>query len=256
MNAIGKPHTTSTTSTTTQFQLKTKNVFLTYPQCDVPLQGLMAFLSKLGPTYIVVSSELHEDGSLHRHAYMQFDKPIRTRDKRYFDFNGFHPNIQGARNPSAVLSYVKKGGDFLENGVWLDQSKAGKKESLSENEIMSKAKECDFAQFLCWASVNKVQYAKDIWTAVRHVDVNTITSDEGLSRIMDPRFKRLLMNIQPTLNTDYRPIVMVGASGIGKTNIAKLWAPKPCLFVNHIDILKEFKAGYHKSIIFFPFYAP
>jgi len=250
MNGTRISPTTTTSTTNQQFQFKSKNVFLTYPKCDVPLPNLLAFLSEFGPSYIVVASELHEDGTLHRHAYMQFNEPFRTRDKRNFDFNGFHPNIQGARNPSAVLSYVKKGGDFLEDGVWVDKSKASKKESVSEEDILSKAKESDFAQFLCWASVNKVQYAKDIWTAVRHVDVNTITSDEGLCKILDPRFKRLLMNIQPTLNTDFRPIVMVGASGIGKTNIAKIWAPKPCLFVNHIDVLKEFKAGYHKSIIF------
>jgi len=235
-----------------QFQIKSKNLFLTYPKCSVPLSGLLARLRELCPSanYYCVSSEKHESGELHRHAYLQFKSDFRTRDKRYFDVDSYHPNIQGARNTEATLAYVKKDNDFIEHGLWTPPIKKVSKESVSTECVRSNALEMSFPDFLIWCSVNKVMYAKDIWTSIRHVDVNTITSDEGLSRIMDPRFKRLLMNMQDTFANDFRPIVMVGASGIGKTNIAKIWAPKPCLFVSHIDTLKEFKAGYHKSIIF------
>jgi len=42
----------------------------------------------------------------------------------------------------------------------------------------------------------------------------------------------------------------VGPAGCGKTTIAIQYATKPSLFVTHMDILKQFKPGFHKSIIF------
>lgn len=45
-------------------------------------------------------------------------------------------------------------------------------------------------------------------------------------------------------------IVIVGASGIGKTTYAIKHAAKPSLLISHIDQLKKFKPGHHKSIIF------
>lgn len=43
---------------------------------------------------------------------------------------------------------------------------------------------------------------------------------------------------------------MVGPTGCGKTSWAKRVAPKPALWVRHIDVLREFREGYHQSIIF------
>lgn len=45
-------------------------------------------------------------------------------------------------------------------------------------------------------------------------------------------------------------IVITGASGIGKTTYAIKHAPKPSLLVSHIDQLRRFRPGHHKSIIF------
>lgn len=42
----------------------------------------------------------------------------------------------------------------------------------------------------------------------------------------------------------------MGAAGCGKTTIAQQFASKPALFVTHMDILKQFKPDFHKSIIF------
>lgn len=229
------------------FQLNSKNVFLTYPKCNIPLSVLLAFLiTTVNPDYAVVSSEKHEDGSLHRHALLQFQKPFRTRSETVFDCQGFHPNIQSARNPSATDKYVKKDGDFVEHGSFMGKAE---KEPVDELEITAKAGELELGPFLVWASVNRVMYARDIWIALRQVDTHTITDNEGLHNELDPAFMKLLADRHPQL-PKYKAIVLVGASGIGKTTWAKLKAPKPCLFVNHTDTLKEFRAGYHKSIIF------
>lgn len=234
----------------TRFQLNTKHVFLTYPQCDLSVSGLLARLKELCPNanYYCVSSERHESGELHRHAIMQFAEPFRTRDQRYFDVSNFHPNLQGARNPSKVREYVQKGGDFLEEGIWVDPLERRAKEAVSAEEIEKKASEMQFGAYLAWASVNRVMYAKEIWAAMRHVDVNTIVEYKPDASHINLAFYRLF-HAEPPIPKN-KAIVIVGASGIGKTVMAKAICLKPALFVSHIDTLKEFKAGYHKSIIF------
>ena len=57
-----------------------------------------------------------------------------------------------------------------------------------------------------------------------------------------------LNNLQ--LPEDMTSLWIKGPSGIGKTTWALRCAPKPALFVRHVDTLREFRNGYHKSIIF------
>ena len=47
-----------------------------------------------------------------------------------------------------------------------------------------------------------------------------------------------------------RSLVLYGESGVGKTNWAKWHMPLPSLFVSHLDCLKDYDPGFHKSIIF------
>lgn len=69
------------------------------------------------PTYICVAHELHEDGSDHLHAFVQWDKKIDKRSERFFDVEGYHPNIQSARKPKECHDYVTKDNDFVTFGV-------------------------------------------------------------------------------------------------------------------------------------------
>lgn len=227
------------------YQLNAKNIFLTYAQCPLPIHLVLAKLRGLSNAkYIVVSREEHQDGSPHLHAFVQYADAIRTRDPTYFDIDGYHPNVQGARSATQTIAYVKKDGDFEEYGV-LD---AGKKAVVSEEEIRENANSMDYLPFLVWASVNRVMYAKEIYAAAHHVDVNTITEYAPQARHIDPAFYKLFHSEDPI--PEDKAIVMVGASGIGKTVMAKAIARKPALFVSHIDTLKEFRAGYHQSVIF------
>jgi hypothetical protein len=99
------------------FQLKSKNVFLTYAQFDTSKEELLEHLKTLCPTAsIVVGHELHEDGGHHLHAYIQAAESIRTRDVAFFDYNGKHPNIQSSRSASKTYKYVTKDGDTVTHG--------------------------------------------------------------------------------------------------------------------------------------------
>lgn len=91
------------------FRLNARNVFLTYPRCAVSPSALGEFLSEIRPaTYIHVVRERHEDGTPHLHALLQWIDKYNLRDERKFDFEGFHPNIQPARDIVAIEDYISK----------------------------------------------------------------------------------------------------------------------------------------------------
>lgn len=88
------------------------------------------------------------------------------------------------------------------------------------------------------------QYARWFWNDI-HLDTITIRPGEDIEgAICEPlgayRWNRL----------QHPVITVVGPAGCGKTTWAKLYAPRPSLFVSHIDQLRLFKPGFHKSIIF------
>lgn len=99
------------------FQLNAKSIFLTFARCTIGKEfAHNYFNSKFQPNWIIVGRELHEDGTPHLHIVFTLDAPIRSRDERVFDFEGFHPNIVRPRAITKCADYCKKGGDFLETG--------------------------------------------------------------------------------------------------------------------------------------------
>lgn len=100
-----------------EFRLYSKNVFLTYPQVDFERDDLLQFLRTKEPTYLLVGSERHADGGRHYHCCLSFERKLNIRDPSFFDFRGFHPNIQSSRKITDVIRYCKKEGDFAEEGT-------------------------------------------------------------------------------------------------------------------------------------------
>lgn len=119
-------------TTNNQQRLRNKKaLFLTYPHCGLEKEEMVEMLKDkvmqkdTRITYIIVAAENHADGSPHRHVYMLLDKPIdiNRRDMRMFDLrkNGtneeFHPNIQGVGSPKDCITYVKKCGAWISDGI-------------------------------------------------------------------------------------------------------------------------------------------
>ena len=106
-----------------RFQINAKSFLLTYAQSSFDLHAYSDWARSIGANKGVVSSELHEDGSLHRHAILFFDEPFRSRDPSVFDFQGRHPNIIGRiRARQAAIEYVEKHRDFLRWGEWVEKT--------------------------------------------------------------------------------------------------------------------------------------
>jgi len=102
------------------FQLCSKNLFLTFPQCDYPLADFVtsvkAFFTDLKILKGVASQEQHEDGNNHLHLFVSLEKQCRTRNVNYFDnlvVPPKHPNIVSrVKSQLKCIQYVIKDGTF------------------------------------------------------------------------------------------------------------------------------------------------
>ncbi|AGV02076.1 Rep [Cotton chlorotic spot virus] len=112
-----------------ELRVQSKNIFVTYPQCDIPKDEVLQMLQNLQwrvvkPTYIRVAREEHSDGNPHLHCLVQLSGKPNIKDVRFFDIThprrsaSFHPNVQPAKNSDAVKNYITKGGDFCESGQY------------------------------------------------------------------------------------------------------------------------------------------
>lgn len=99
------------------FRFQARNVGLTYPQCGLePAIFAAAIYNKGGKfgkfTKIVIGEELHADGGQHYHVYIHWPLKMHTTDVRYFDIEGYHPNIMRfkGKNPQ-VLHHTRSARD-------------------------------------------------------------------------------------------------------------------------------------------------
>lgn len=92
------------------FRCNARAFFLTYPRCGIPGKELLDKLCHVESSwvYITVGEESHSNGEAHRHALVVCSKKRDLRSATYFDIDGFHPNVQSARNIHDVIAYVQK----------------------------------------------------------------------------------------------------------------------------------------------------
>lgn len=71
--------------------------------------------SQHGANQVIVAEEKHEDGSLHLHCYVTYEKQKRISRADYFDIGNpedpdqvFHPNIQSVKNALKCVEYITK----------------------------------------------------------------------------------------------------------------------------------------------------
>lgn len=98
------------------FRYNARKVFLTYPRCDIPMPEMLEALTAIKAyKHYVIGQEHHEDEGLHLHVVLSYPTPVNTRNERFWDIRGFHPNIQKPQNIENCIGYCKKEGNFLTN---------------------------------------------------------------------------------------------------------------------------------------------
>lgn len=192
--------------------------------------------------YLLMARESHKLGQCHFHVAIKFDKPWRTKNPRDFDVEEIHPSIEPARNFTRWVSYCKKDNLFVEYGSWELEKKTIR---CTPEELIILAQTMNKGEFLSYCSVNRYQYAKDIWDNEHKTDHCTLTEETPVAGIMNTSLNKL-----DDIWDNTKTLLLVGDSGIGKTTWCKINMPKPCLMVTHLDDLKRFEPGTHRSILF------
>jgi hypothetical protein len=107
------------------FRLQVKKVFLTYSQVNKNLSTKEIVLTRLIKKIIllnttlksyVIGEEFHENGGIHYHVVLEFNKKIRSRSPDVFDLEENHPNIQTLRTKTIFyekIIYSVKDNNFL-----------------------------------------------------------------------------------------------------------------------------------------------
>lgn len=211
----------------------------TYPQAnELSKDILLAFFqNKFDLSYMCVSEELHQDGNRHYHVAAKFLQKTRL-SATSCDVNNHHPNLQPAKKWMAWLTYVKKDGNFLEVG-----------ENRTGEQVTSPSQVClsydSYVEWLDYCIAKKISHAmaKELWDLTHFDDLHTIGAD------VDVPAERITFEFEWDWK-DGRSLILEGDTGCGKTSWAKKNAPKPALFVRHVDTLGDFRPGVHASIIF------
>lgn len=133
----------------TNFRLHAKNIFLTYPKCNLEISEAMKQIQNIqcssNKKFIRISQETHEDGSPHLHALIQFEGKLQLYNNRLFDLTHpntssiFHPNIQGAKSSSDVKKYIEKEGTYLDWGEFQIDGRSARGGLQSANEAYAQA---------------------------------------------------------------------------------------------------------------------
>jgi len=219
-----------------------KRFFLTYAQCGNSKEALLVHLAcKADIAYYLIAQEKHKDGSAHLHCCVEF-KGIQRHGVKWLDFEGKHPNKQDPRSWAACKTYCKKDGDFIETQAQEDVSSDEEPPEMGLSATCSEHATQESWYAYCVDRKISFSYAEFFWNRL-HSDFATLL-EGAVEGTMVPELESLAY-VQ-----DGKCLVLIGESGSGKTTWAKKVIPKPALFVSHIDELKSFRVGFHKSIIF------
>lgn len=104
------------------FRIRAKKILLTYPQWDVaPIFFQEQFTQFCQANHLDLEYDIcckedhHQTEGAHIHCYCQFREAVKTRNERFFDLCGHHPNIEVVRStPHKVVQYVMKDGNYTE----------------------------------------------------------------------------------------------------------------------------------------------
>lgn len=201
-----------------EFRFTAKNVFLTYPRCDVTPADMGEHLKTIWDCkFILVVQENHDDADehdgigVHLHCLLMGNRKKNIKRPDYFDFRGFHPNIQAVRKPNDVFNYCLKG--------YTDRFEDGDRTCVSSEELTRELLTCKSEQQLLMMIDSKNlhsrwQFYKRLWA------LNRQNVDEAPVRSLE-EFDVPILVRQWMENPDNRSLILVGAAGTGKTSMAR-----------------------------------
>ncbi len=129
----------------TNFNLNSKKLFLTYSQCSLSKEVIMEELRLLFGErieWIIIGREDHTEDGKHLHCLVALKNRLSIRNPRYCDIKAnnqiYHPKLENARNLNRAIIYVCKDKDVLAEGTdWKLAVKNAKSKKNSKAAIIA-----------------------------------------------------------------------------------------------------------------------
>ena len=126
-------------------RVNAKKLLLTYSQCSIDIKSCFSALNVIlraqnrNVVEYILSTEKHQDGSSHIHAYIELDTKIDTRNMRLFDISQedkvYHPNILKSKYKTACIEYILKDVKDLNSSSFIASKGLKKLLTIHENKI-------------------------------------------------------------------------------------------------------------------------
>lgn len=233
------------------FRINAKRLLLTYPQSTIDSQSLWDFFNTLPikPNKAIICTELHEDGNQHTHAAVELVRRVNTTRVRYFDFEGYHPNVQTARSWGACVNYCRKEGALSVSyfGCTAEDALVAAPGGETDADPYAHAATCEsIRDWFTYCLRNNISYAfaNAIWNQLRGSQPPVFYVNDHDGVVSNPYLRGL------AYSNDHHTLVICGPSGVGKTSWALANAPTPFLLVTDIDDLGFFDPVIHRCIVF------
>jgi len=135
----------------------------------------MDLFSSLGAECIV-GRELHEDGGIHLHVFVDFGRRFRSRKSSIFDVGGFHPNVVASQGtPDKGYAYATKDGDVICGGL-------AKPDGVTRRTGDSKTD-------TKWAEITSAQSRTEFWNLLHELDPKSAACNfNSLQKYADWKF--------------------------------------------------------------------
>jgi len=104
-----------------KFRLNCKRVFITFPQCEMDKEQVLARIKESLKTRhcsVIVAKEKHKDGHSHLHIYLETPGNFNVRSPSYFDFiAGKRGNYQKVKFKEAAIAYITKENEYVAHAI-------------------------------------------------------------------------------------------------------------------------------------------
>jgi len=233
------------------FRFSAKRAFLTYSDvCEYFTKETVYYdINERYPLkFYFIAEERHISGGRHIHCVFEFRYKVDSRDPSFLDINDgncqHHPNVQiikkGQAHWDRCIEYSMKEDPLPFANIELKPT---------WGELFDKAQDAEH-----YLQLVKTHYPRDyalnytrlVTMARANYPILNVNTVYDFSLTWEISLPQELLSFEPL---PMKSVVVVGPAGCGKTTWAKLVAPKPCLFVRHLDSLAELLPN-HQSIIF------
>lgn len=178
---------------------------------------------------------MHENGYKHYHGYIRFTEKLVTRNSRFLDYKGIHPNIQAVRDRKKWIAYVTKDGNYVTHNITIDKTQPTGRKTKNHDDVWHQAIQLAFEGKIKEAEDHIRTQTPGEWLFKRQQIVATLQAERerGMAsknpvRIVETgwidEIENIDLTIKPPHDADsFYPAthVLVGAGGIGKTEAAK-----------------------------------